>query len=50
MAGQNNSVFVPVTSAVQPTDGWSVMANAWRDIFLTEQLGICAGGGIGGGG
>ena len=50
LVGQTNSVFEPFTYAVQATDGWSVMANVWRDIFLTERIGIYAGGGIGGGG
>lgn len=36
--------------AVEAADGWSTMANLWRDVFLTDTLGIYAGGGIGGGG
>jgi len=32
------------------TNGWSVLANAWRDINLTEKFALYAGGGIGGGG
>ncbi len=31
-------------------NGWSTMANAWRDINLTDQAGIYLGGGIGAGG
>ena len=31
-------------------NGWSTMANAWRDIHLTDQAGIYLGGGIGAGG
>lgn len=32
------------------TNGWSVLANAWRDINITEKVALYAGGGIGGGG
>ena len=31
-------------------NGWSTMANVWRDINLTDQAGIYLGGGIGAGG
>lgn len=36
--------------AVRASDGWSAMANVWRDYFLTERLGLYGGGGIGAGG
>lgn len=36
--------------SVQATNGWSTMVNLWRDLDLTERLGIYAGGGIGAGG
>ncbi len=32
------------------SDGWSAMANMWRDLFFTKYFGADAGGGIGGGG
>jgi len=32
------------------TNGWSVLANVWRDFDLTEKVALYAGGGIGGGG
>jgi opacity protein-like surface antigen len=35
---------------VRAADNWSVLANAWRDVALTERLGMYAGGGVGGGG
>lgn len=31
-------------------EGWSTMVNTWRDISVTERLGVYAGGGIGAGG
>lgn len=31
-------------------EGWSTMANVWRDMPLTERLGVYVGGGIGAGG
>lgn len=36
--------------AVEATDGWSVMANLWRDYSFTDRLGVYGGGGIGAGG
>jgi opacity protein-like surface antigen len=35
---------------VRATDGWSTMANLWRDFDVGERAGIYAGGGIGAGG
>lgn len=35
---------------VQASDGWTTMANVWRDIRFTERGGAYLGGGIGGGG
>ena len=48
--GQTGSVFDPFQYDVAAKDGWSVTANAWRDIMLRERFGLYAGGGIGGGG
>ena len=36
--------------SVRAANGWSTMVNLWRDVDLTERLGIYAGGGIGAGG
>ena len=53
LQGSTNS-FEPPTptyfSSVRAADGWSVMANAWRDWYLTQRLGFYGGGGIGAGG
>jgi len=38
----------PVTTAI--TGEWTTLANVWRDVALTEHLGLYAGGGIGIGG
>lgn len=38
------------TTSFRATDGWSTMANAWRDIDLTDRVGIYLGGGVGAGG
>jgi opacity protein-like surface antigen len=38
------------SGSVRAANGWSTMANLWRDVDLTERLGIYAGGGIGAGG
>lgn len=35
---------------VRAADGWSTLANVWRDIQLTDSAGVYLGGGIGGGG
>lgn len=32
------------------SDNWSVMTNGWRDLMLTDSVGIYGGGGIGAGG
>ena len=39
-----------LTGSFSVGDNWSMLANACRDIPLTEQVGLYAGGGIGGGG
>lgn len=36
--------------AVAASDGWSVMANLWRDYFFSNRLGVYGGGGLGAGG
>jgi opacity protein-like surface antigen len=38
------------SGSVRAANGWSTMVNLWRDVDLTERLGIYAGGGIGAGG
>ncbi|MFN9273195.1 MAG: outer membrane protein [Planctomycetia bacterium] len=38
------------STSLRAANGWSTLVNAWRDIDLTDRLGIYAGGGIGGGG
>lgn len=38
------------TIHVRAADNWSVLANAWRDVALSERVGVYAGGGVGGGG
>jgi opacity protein-like surface antigen len=53
LSGRTNSFEPPTPSffySVRASDGWSVMANAWRDWSLTERLGFYGGGGIGAGG
>jgi|688.fasta_scaffold225680_2 opacity protein-like surface antigen len=35
---------------VRCSDGWSTMANCWRDFYTTDRFGVYAGGGIGAGG
>ena len=53
LSGMTNSFEPPTPTyfySVRATDGWSVMANAWRDWYLTERLGFYGGGGIGAGG
>ncbi|TSA08969.1 MAG: hypothetical protein D4R77_01840 [Planctomycetaceae bacterium] len=37
-------------ATISVSDGWSAMANMWRDLFFTKNFGAYAGGGIGGGG
>ena len=53
MSGQTDLIINGV--AVTPLDvraenGWSAMVNFWRDYFVTDALGIYAGGGFGVGG
>lgn len=53
LTGSTNSfqqATPPFFYATRAADGWSVMANAWRDWYLTERLGFYGGGGIGAGG
>lgn len=42
--------FGPVTFGLRTASNWSVMENVWRDVMLTERLGLYGGGGIGAGG
>ncbi len=35
---------------VRACDGWSTMANLWRDVRVNDRMGMYLGGGIGGGG
>lgn len=39
-----------IPTTVRGTDLWSTLANVWRDVYLTERLGVYAGGGLGVGG
>ncbi len=48
--GRTNSVFPPEEYAVRASDSWTVMANLWREVSITDRLGLYAGGGIGAGG
>lgn len=41
---------VDSAASVRAANGWSTLVNAWRDIDLSDRLGIYVGGGIGGGG
>jgi opacity protein-like surface antigen len=50
LAGETPGVLPPDVYSIEATNGWSVLANVWRDYFLTERLGIYGGGGIGAGG
>ena len=53
LSGLTNSFEPPTPTyfySARAADGWSVMANAWRDWYLTERLGFYGGGGIGAGG
>ncbi len=50
LAGQTSFVGDPFLYDVQAADGWSVTANLWRDIAITERTDFYVGGGIGGGG
>lgn len=53
LSGLTNSFQPPTPTffySVRAADGWSVMANAWRDWYLTDRLGFYGGGGIGAGG
>jgi opacity protein-like surface antigen len=46
----NEPTLGDVPYAVRAADGWSAMANVWRDYSVGERLGLYAGGGIGAGG
>jgi opacity protein-like surface antigen len=46
----NEPTLGDVPYAVRAANGWSAMANAWRDFSIGERLGVYAGGGIGAGG
>lgn len=38
------------TATWRVNNGWSVLANVWRDVNISEKVALYAGGGIGGGG
>jgi opacity protein-like surface antigen len=40
----------PLTVGFQTASNWSVTENVWRDVMLTDRLGLYGGGGIGAGG
>lgn len=42
--------FGPLTFGLQTASNWSVLENVWRDVMLTDRLGLYGGGGIGAGG
>ena len=55
--GMGRSTYdAPFASPLRPfastvlTNNWSVMQNLWRDLMLTDRIGIYGGGGIGAGG
>lgn len=53
LTGRTNSFGPPTPTFfynVRAADGWSVMANAWREWYLNDRLGFYGGGGIGAGG
>jgi opacity protein-like surface antigen len=53
LTGRTNSFAPPTPTyfySVRAADGWSVMANAWREWYLNDRLGFYGGGGIGAGG
>jgi opacity protein-like surface antigen len=50
LAGTTPSAGDPFFYDVDVTDGWSVTANAWRDITLGDHWAVYVGGGLGGGG
>ncbi|MFM7034031.1 MAG: outer membrane protein [Planctomycetia bacterium] len=50
LAGQTDFIGDPFFYDVQAEDGWSVTANLWRDVSITNHVDLYAGGGIGGGG
>lgn len=50
LAGITPSVGDPFFYDVDVTDGWSAIANAWRDITLGDRWALYLGGGLGGGG
>lgn len=39
-----------ITAQLETVDNWSTLVNLWRDVFVTDQSGFYAGGGIGAGG
>lgn len=39
-----------IAARLETSDNWSTLVNVWRDLFVTDQTGIYAGGGIGAGG
>jgi len=48
-AGGESSASDPSTMN-RSTTSWSTMANVWRDVPITDHLGLYAGGGVGAGG
>ena len=39
-----------ISARLETSDNWSTLVNLWRDVLVTDQTGIYAGGGIGAGG
>lgn len=40
----------PLTATLGAADNWSFLLNTWRDVGITERLGVYGGGGLGWGG
>lgn len=46
--GPGTDITLPLD--VNLYDGWSTLANLWRDVFVTDTIGLYLGGGFGAGG
>lgn len=45
-----NAPVPMIANSIRAADGWTTMANVWRDWFLTDRIAVYCGGGVGGGG
>jgi opacity protein-like surface antigen len=50
LVGTTDGSPPPTVYSVRAVDGWSVLANVWRDWYVGDRLGVYGGGGFGGGG